>query len=136
MVTDAPRITYLIRVRRIRRPAREGLTSGDVLRQKVELKDRELTQNEVVRDIREYAALEAARDTLIAAARDARDTVPDMPPGMTLDQAMADIAARIAEHDRYVIELKEGYLISRLATADDAASEGAAMPGTSAEIGS
>ena len=33
---------------------------------------------------------------------------------MTLDEALADLDARIAEHDRYVIHLKDGYLVSYL----------------------
>jgi hypothetical protein len=91
---------------------RYGLATGDGLRQAVERKDRELTQNEVVRDIMEYAELEAARAALIA-ARDTGEAVTDLPPGMTLKEALTDISARIAEHDRYVIELVDGYLTSR-----------------------
>ena len=67
------------------------------------------------------------RDTLIA-ARDAGETVPDLPPEMTVEQAIDDIAARIAEHDRYVIERKDGYLVSRLAELGEGDSEGGAMP--------
>jgi hypothetical protein len=93
---------------------RYGLTAGESLRQMIERKNRELTQHEVVRDIKEYAELEAARDTLIA-ARDSGDPVADLPPGMTLEETLTDVRARIAEHDRYVIELVDGYLSRRLA---------------------
>jgi hypothetical protein len=107
--------------------ARDGLAAGEGVRQAVERRDRELTQDEVVRDIVEYGELEAARDTLIA-ARDAGETVPDLPPEMTVEQAIDDIAGRIAEHDRYVIERKDGYLVSRLAELGEGDSEGGAMP--------
>jgi hypothetical protein len=107
--------------------ARDGLAAGEGVRQAVERRDRELTQDEVVRDVVEYGELEAARDTLIA-ARDAGETVPDLPPEMTVEQAIDDIAARIAEHDRYVIERKDGYLVSRLAELGEGDSEGGAMP--------
>jgi hypothetical protein len=93
---------------------RYGLAAGAGVRQAVERQDRELTQNEVVRAIKEYAELEAACDTLIA-ARDAGEAVNDLPPGMTLEETLADVCARIAEHDRYVIVLVDGYLTRRLA---------------------
>jgi hypothetical protein len=97
---------------------RYGLVAGGELRQVIERKNRELTQNEVARDIKEYADLEAARDTLIA-VRDAGEAVTDLPPGMTLEEMLADVCARIAQHDRYVVELVDGYLTRRLAEADE-----------------
>ena len=42
--------------------ARERLTAGDELRQAVARKNREMIQDEVVRDIIEYAELTACRD--------------------------------------------------------------------------
>ena len=63
-----------------------------------------------MRAIKEYAALEAERNRLLL-ARAEGSPVDGLPPGMTPDQALALIEARIAEHDRYVISCEDGYLI-------------------------
>jgi hypothetical protein len=92
---------------------RERLTAGDELLQAVARKNREMRQNEVGRDIIEYAELTACRDTLLRAKSEG-SPVSGLPPSMTLDEALNDLDARIAEHDRYVIAVKDGYLVSYL----------------------
>jgi rubredoxin len=94
--------------------AREGFMAGDELRQAVARKNRELTQDEVARDIIEYGELVAVRDYLFS-AKATGSPVADLPPGMTLDEAIATIEAKIADHDRYVITVEDGYLVSQLA---------------------
>jgi transposase-like protein len=49
--------------------ARDGLEAGEALRQAVARKDREMTQDEVIRDIMHYRELEAVQDELIVARR-------------------------------------------------------------------
>jgi predicted RNA-binding Zn-ribbon protein involved in translation (DUF1610 family) len=98
--------------------AREALTAGDSLQQAIARKNREMTQDEVARDIIEYGELVAARDELIQAKADGFHA-PGLPPGMTVDEALTDIEARIAVHDRYVITVEDGYLISQLADSDE-----------------
>jgi transposase-like protein len=93
--------------------AREKLTAGDELRQAVARKNREMMQDEVGRDIIEYAELTACRDTLLRAKSEGCP-VTGLSPGMTLDEVLADLDARIAEHDCYVITVKDGYLVSYL----------------------
>jgi hypothetical protein len=95
-----------------------GLSAGRALVHLVHRRHREMMQDEAARDIMEYAQLEAARDTLIA-ARDAGATVTDLPAEMTFDEALTNVCARIAEHDRYVVEMVDGYLTSRLAEPDE-----------------
>ncbi|WP_422927473.1 hypothetical protein [Singulisphaera sp. PoT] len=102
--------------------ANEGLVVGEGLRQAVERKDREMRQIEVVRAIQEYADLMACRDILMA-ARNGGTIVSDLPPGMTLDEAVDCVDAQIADHDRYLIEHKDGYLSRRLAEAGERPSE-------------
>lgn len=80
----------------------------------LEVRDRELAQDQVVRAIKEYRELEAVRDRLVQARADGTP-VDDLPPGMTLEEALATVEARIAEHDGYVYSLKDGYLVSSLA---------------------
>jgi hypothetical protein len=92
----------------------QGLTQPDDLHNAVATKDKELTQDEVVRSIMEYADLEGHRNNMLRAR--AEDTViADLPEGMSQDEALAMIEERIAEHDRYVIHLEDGYLVRRLA---------------------
>ncbi len=88
----------------------EGLPAGEELARVLDRRDRELVQEDVVRAIKEYAALEAERDRLLL-ARAEGSAVDGLPPGMTPDQALALIEARIAEHDRYVISCEDGYLV-------------------------
>jgi hypothetical protein len=93
--------------------ARDRLPGGDELRQAVARKNREMMQHEVVRDIIEYAELTADRDTVLRAKSEG-SAVSGLPAGMTLDEALAKLDSRIAEHDRYVIHVKDGYLVSSL----------------------
>jgi hypothetical protein len=46
--------------------------------------------------------------------------VDDLPPGMTLEEAIGKIEARIAEEDRYVIINDDGYLVRYVPEADAA----------------
>jgi hypothetical protein len=39
--------------------------------------------------------------------------VDGLPPGMGPEEPLAWIQARLTEHDRYVIALEDGYLVSR-----------------------
>lgn len=94
--------------------AREGLSAGAELRQAVARRNRELTQDEVVRDITDYGNLTRARDELIRAKAEG-SPVADLPPGVSLEEALAEIEVRIAELDRYVVAMEDGYLVSRLA---------------------
>lgn len=88
----------------------EGLPAGEELAHALDRRDRELVQEDVVRAIREYAALEAERDRLLL-ARAEGSPVGGLPPGMAPEQALALIEARLAEHDCYVISCKDGYLV-------------------------
>jgi transposase-like protein len=88
----------------------EGLPAGDELKRALDVRDRELGQAQVVRAIVHYAELEAIRDRLRRAQAEGTP-VDDLPPGMTLAEALTKIEARIADEDRYVISMKDGYLV-------------------------
>jgi hypothetical protein len=94
----------------------QGLALPDDLRNAVARKNKELTQDEVVRSIMEYAGLEGSRNDLLR-ARAEGTVVADLPEGMSLDEALALIETRMAEHDRYIIQLEDGYLVLFLAPA-------------------
>jgi hypothetical protein len=116
--------------------AREGLTSGDELRQAVARKNREMTQDEVARDIIEYGELTNARDELLRAKSEG-SPVADLPAGMTIDEAIAIVDAKLAEHDRYVIANEDGYLVQGLAEPPDgepAAAPQASVPSPAVEL--
>jgi site-specific recombinase XerD/transposase-like protein len=88
----------------------DALPIGDELRRAITVRDRELGQDQVVRSIIEYAELTAARDRLLQARADGTP-VADLPPGMTLDEAIEKVESRIAEYDRYLITVEDGYLV-------------------------
>jgi transposase-like protein len=88
----------------------EGLPAGDVLKRAIVVRNKELIQDDVARAIIAYAGLEAVRDRLMQ-ARDEGKTVEDLPEGMTLEEALEKIEARIAEEDSYVITMEDGYLV-------------------------
>jgi hypothetical protein len=91
----------------------QGLTQPDDLRHAVAKQDKELAQDEVVRSIMEYAELQGHRNELLRAQAEGIP-LPGLPEGMSLDEALSTIEARIADHDRYVIHLEDGYLVQRL----------------------
>src|SRR5262249_5792869 len=88
----------------------EALPIGDQLKQAITVRDRELGQDQVARAIIEYMELTAVRDRLVQ-SRAQGTPVHDLPPGMTLEEAIGKIQARIAEHDQYVIDKQDGYLV-------------------------
>jgi Phage integrase, N-terminal SAM-like domain len=49
-------------------------------------------------------------------------SVADLPAGMTIDEAIAIVDAKLAEHDRYVIAIEDGYLVQGLAEPPEAVS--------------
>jgi hypothetical protein len=63
-----------------------------------------------MRAIMDYAALTDARDRLTQ-ARSEGARVADLPPGMTLEEALEKIEARITDHDQFVIDRQDGYLV-------------------------
>jgi hypothetical protein len=79
-----------------------------------------LVQDQVVRAIIYYAELEAVRDRLLR-ARDEATSVDDLPDGMSLEMALETIESRIAEEDRYVYTLKDGYLVRYPVSPDEVA---------------
>jgi transposase-like protein len=95
-----------------------GLEESEAQRQALQRVDREMQQDEVARGIIEYAELDACRAALLRAKDEGTD-VDDLPPGMTLDEAIDEVNARIAEHDRYLIWMEDGYLVRRLPEAFD-----------------
>jgi hypothetical protein len=94
--------------------AREGLPVGDELKQAIEVRNQELGEAQVRRSIMYYAALESERDRLLK-ARNEGTAVIDLPGGLTLESALELIETRIAEQDRYVISIKDGYMVQSLA---------------------
>ena len=95
--------------------AQQGLPGGgEDLSRAIAVRDKELTQDYVTRQIIEYAGLTDARDRLVR-VRDEGEPVDDLPAGMTIQEALENIEARIVEADRYVIAMEDGYLVQRLA---------------------
>jgi hypothetical protein len=88
----------------------ETLPIGDELKRAITVRDRELGQDQVARSILEYMELTAVRDRLVQ-SRAEGTPVEDFPPGMTLEEALKKIEALIAEHDEYVIDKQDGYLV-------------------------
>ncbi len=74
---------------------------GDELARAIAVRNKELMQDDVARKIIRYAGLEAVRDRLVQACDDGTP-VDDLPEGMTLEEAIEKIEARIAEEDSYV----------------------------------
>jgi hypothetical protein len=89
--------------------AREGLAHGEALRRAIDRRDREMEQDEITRGFVEYMEIQAHRDAFLKAKTEG-GTAADLPPGMTLDEAIEKLNARMEEHDRYPITLKDGYL--------------------------
>jgi Transposase zinc-ribbon domain len=89
-----------------------GVPSGDERKRAIATRNKELIQDEVVRDIVKYGELTAARDWLVQ-ARDQGTSVVDLPAGMTPDEALHRIEEQIAELDADVVCLEDGYLVSR-----------------------
>jgi hypothetical protein len=87
----------------------EGLPADEDLGRTIERRNRELIEEDAVRSIIQYGELTAIRDRLHR-ARAEGTAVDDLPPGMTLDEAIARIEQRIAEEDRYVLTVEDGIL--------------------------
>lgn len=111
-----------------------GLSPGEALRWALERRDRELAQREIARDIIECAELQTARDALLKAKAEGA-TVADLPPDVTIEEAIERLEARMAEHDRYLIAEEDGYLVYRWPEAGAAASPepGASVSGAERE---
>jgi transposase-like protein len=87
-----------------------ALNPDESFQQALQRANREMEQDEVARGIIEYAELDACRSALLRAKSEGT-SVDDLPPGMTLDEAIEMVTARIAEHDRYRIWMEDGYLV-------------------------
>jgi hypothetical protein len=117
--------------------ARQGLpAAGEGLRRAIDGRNRELEQDEIARGIIECAELDAARTALLKAQAEGA-AVDDLPPGMTPDEAVATLDARLAEHDRYMIALKDGYLAYHWPeTGESVEAERPAAPPADAQVAS
>jgi hypothetical protein len=98
--------------------AHERLPAGEDLAHAIDRRNRELMQEDGVRSIIRYAELTAIRDRLHR-ARAEGGPVDDLPPGMTLDEAIA----RIAEEDRYVFTVEDDLLVRHRIESDPGAGE-------------
>src|SRR5262249_41518409 len=96
---------------------RGGVAAGEPLRQAIATKHREMSQEETVRSIVSYASLTAARETLTRAQAEGT-AVEDLPAGMTLEEALANVEAHLAEFDRYLYTLEDGCLIRQHAESE------------------
>ena len=92
----------------------QGLPAGNELSTAIAVRNRELGEEQVGRSIVEYGQLEWERNRLLQAQAD-NSPVDGLPPGMSLLDALAFVEARIAEHDRYAISVRDGYLVQELA---------------------
>ena len=97
--------------------AQEGLRTGEDLKPALERRNRELIQDDVIRAIIHYAELTAWQKQLVQAKAEGTP-MEDLPPGMTLDEAIEKIKAQIAEEDRYVVTMEDGYLTRTSAESD------------------
>jgi Phage integrase, N-terminal SAM-like domain/Transposase zinc-ribbon domain len=88
----------------------EKLPVGVELEHAIAVRDKELGNDDVGRAIMHYAELTAVRDRLVR-ARNEGTKVADLPPGMSLDEAIDEFEALIAEEDSYVITVEDGYLV-------------------------
>jgi hypothetical protein len=93
---------------------REGIPNGDALETALADKDRQLVNDQFARDIIRYAEMTSVREQLIEAKAIGTE-VPDLPPGMSLDEAVAILDAQIAEADRWVFYLEDGCICRKLA---------------------
>lgn len=106
----------------------ERLPTGDELKQAISVRNKEMIQGDAVRSIIKYAELTGVRDRLVR-ARDEGTPVADLPPGMSLEEAIEKFEALIAEEDSYLISVEDGYLVR--SPADEHAAAGAdAVPET------
>jgi hypothetical protein len=104
---------------------REKIPAGVGLMEALDAKDRELVNNQFARYIIRYAEMESARESLIKAKAEGAE-VPALPPGVSLDAALAALDARIAEEDRWVFYLENDRILRKLADETSAASPGEA----------
>jgi hypothetical protein len=98
--------------------AREGIPLGDELKRAIEVRNKELMQEQAGRAIIRYAELEEVRDRLVRAL-EAGTSVDDLPEGMTLEQTIEALELRIADENRYVFTVEGGYLLRVPALPDE-----------------
>lgn len=101
---------------------RERVPTGAELEKVLAEKDRQLVNDQFARSVIRYAELTAAKETLLKAKTE-KSEVPDLPPGVLLDEALARVEELIAEEDRWQYYLEDGYIARTLA--DEAPAAGA-----------
>jgi Transposase zinc-ribbon domain/Phage integrase, N-terminal SAM-like domain len=90
--------------------AHQRLPAGDDLKPALDQRNRELIEEDSARAIIRYAEMTAIRDRLHRARAEGTG-VDDLPPGMTLDEAIARIEERIGDDDHYVFTVEDGLLV-------------------------
>jgi hypothetical protein len=105
----------------------ERVPSGEQLQDVLKAKDRDLINYQFARGVIRYADMTSLRERLREAKAQGKD-IPELPEGLSVDDALSRLDQQIAEADLWVHYVKDGYIVSERA---DNVLPGAPSPGPS-----